>query len=115
MLSNNMIFFCVGVVYSGEYDACDVTLSVYPYSYNIHNFAVWKYRRSDERWRKTCTHVSFLWVLLIYAIVLWQASSAGFRHLGFQPYWNSFRWNGPSSQDRRMCEIIWCLDSVQHG
>ena len=23
-------FFCVGVMYSGEYDACDVTLSVYP-------------------------------------------------------------------------------------
>ena len=25
-----MTFFCVGVMYSGEYDACDVTLSVYP-------------------------------------------------------------------------------------
>ena len=24
-------FFCVGVVYSGEYDVCDVTLSVYPH------------------------------------------------------------------------------------
>jgi hypothetical protein len=24
-----MNFFCVGVMYSGEYDACDVTLSVY--------------------------------------------------------------------------------------
>jgi hypothetical protein len=24
-------FFCVGVMYSGEYDACDVTLSVYPH------------------------------------------------------------------------------------
>jgi hypothetical protein len=23
--------FCVGVMYSGEYDACDVTLSVYPH------------------------------------------------------------------------------------
>jgi hypothetical protein len=23
-------FFCVGVMYSGEYDACDVTLSAYP-------------------------------------------------------------------------------------
>ena len=22
--------FCVGAMYSGEYDACDVTLSVYP-------------------------------------------------------------------------------------
>ena len=26
-----MNFFCVGVMYSGEYDACDVTLSVYPH------------------------------------------------------------------------------------
>ena len=25
MLSDNHDFFCVGVVYSGEYDACDVT------------------------------------------------------------------------------------------
>ena len=24
-------FFCVGVMYSGEYDACDVTMSVYPH------------------------------------------------------------------------------------
>jgi hypothetical protein len=24
-------FFCVGVVYSGEYNVCDVTLSVYPH------------------------------------------------------------------------------------
>ena len=27
---NVLQFFCVGVMYSGEYDACDVTLSVYP-------------------------------------------------------------------------------------
>ena len=25
------MIFCVGVVHSGEYDACDVTLSVYPH------------------------------------------------------------------------------------
>jgi hypothetical protein len=36
MLSNNnhdffKFFFCVGVMYSGEYDPCDVTLSVYPH------------------------------------------------------------------------------------
>ena len=31
-LKNNMQdFFCVGVVYSGEYDVFDVTLSVYPH------------------------------------------------------------------------------------
>ena len=28
-------FFCVGVMYSGEYDACDVTLSVYPHQASI--------------------------------------------------------------------------------
>jgi hypothetical protein len=33
----NMIFFCVGVVYSGEYDACDVTLSVYPHRASLKN------------------------------------------------------------------------------
>ena len=27
----NYDFFCVGVVYSGEYDVCVVTLSVYPH------------------------------------------------------------------------------------
>ena len=25
------IFVCVGVMYAGEYDVCDVTLSVYPH------------------------------------------------------------------------------------
>jgi hypothetical protein len=29
MQSSNHDFFCVGVMYSGEYDVCDVTLSVY--------------------------------------------------------------------------------------
>jgi hypothetical protein len=32
-----MIFFCVGVMYSGEYDACDVTLSVYPHQAGLKN------------------------------------------------------------------------------
>ena len=31
MQSNNHDFSCVGVMYSGEYDVCDVTLSVYPH------------------------------------------------------------------------------------
>ena len=39
MLSNNNhdFFFCVGVMYSGEYDACDVTLSVYPHRASLKN------------------------------------------------------------------------------
>ena len=32
-----MNFFCVGVMYSGEYDACDVTLSVYPHRASLKN------------------------------------------------------------------------------
>ena len=30
-------FFCVGVMYSGEYDVCDVTLSVYPHRASLKN------------------------------------------------------------------------------
>jgi hypothetical protein len=32
-----MNFFCVGVMYSGEYGACDVTLSVYPHRASLKN------------------------------------------------------------------------------
>jgi hypothetical protein len=32
--------FCVGVMYSGEYDACDVTLSVYPHRASLKNMPV---------------------------------------------------------------------------
>ena len=33
------LFFiiCAGVVYSGEYDVCDVTLSVYPHRASLKN------------------------------------------------------------------------------
>ena len=31
------MIFCVGVVYSGEYDVCDVTLSVYPHRASLKN------------------------------------------------------------------------------
>ena len=39
-LSTNIcinIFFCVGVMYSGEYDVCNVTLSVYPHRASFKN------------------------------------------------------------------------------
>ena len=32
-----MIFFCVGVMYSDEYDVCDVTLSVCPHRASLKN------------------------------------------------------------------------------
>ncbi len=31
------MILCVGVMYSGEYDACDVTLSVYPHRESLTN------------------------------------------------------------------------------
>ena len=37
MQSSNHDFFCVGVMYSGECDVCDVTLSVYPHRANLKN------------------------------------------------------------------------------
>ena len=38
MLPNkNHDFSCVGVMYSGEYDACDVALSVYPHRASLKN------------------------------------------------------------------------------
>ena len=36
-VSKFFFFFCVGVVYSGEYDVCDVTLSVYPNRASLKN------------------------------------------------------------------------------
>jgi hypothetical protein len=35
--SNNHDICCVRVMYSGEYDACDVTLSVYPHRAGLKN------------------------------------------------------------------------------
>ena len=40
MQSSNHDFFCVSVVYSGEYDVCDVTLSVYPHRASLKNICL---------------------------------------------------------------------------
>jgi hypothetical protein len=37
LIDHITVFFCVGVMYSGEYDACDVTLSVYPHRASLKN------------------------------------------------------------------------------
>ena len=44
------IFFCVGVVYSGEYDVCDVTLSVYPHRASLTNMPGHGGNRTYDRW-----------------------------------------------------------------
>ena len=45
-----LIFFCVGVMYSGEYDACDVTLSVYPHRASLKNMPGHSGNRTYNLW-----------------------------------------------------------------
>ena len=42
--------FCVGVMYSGEYDACDVTLSVYPHRASLKNMPDHGGNRTYDLW-----------------------------------------------------------------
>jgi hypothetical protein len=48
----NYDFFCVGVMYSGEYDACDVTLSVYPHRASLKNMPDHGGNRTYDLWNK---------------------------------------------------------------
>ena len=43
--------FCVGVMYSGEYDACDVTLSVYPHRASLKNMPDHGGIRTYDLWK----------------------------------------------------------------
>ena len=43
-------FFCVGAMYSGEYDACDVTLSVYPHRASLKNMPGHGGNRTYDLW-----------------------------------------------------------------
>ena len=47
---SDTIFFCVGVVYSGEYDICDVTLSVYPHRASLKNMPGHGGKRTYDPW-----------------------------------------------------------------
>ena len=61
-----MIFFlCVGVMYSGEYDVCGVTLSVYPHRANLKNmpdhggnrtYDLWNWNTSPDRVAQLAEH-----------------------------------------------------------
>ena len=44
------IFFCVGVMYSGEYDVCDVTLSVYTHRTSLKNMLGHGGNRTYDLW-----------------------------------------------------------------
>ena len=48
-----MIFFCVGVVYSGEYDVFGVTLSVYPHRASLKNMPGHGGNRTYDLWNTT--------------------------------------------------------------
>ena len=61
-----MIFFCVGVMYSGEYDACDVTLSVYPHRASMKNIPDHGGNRTYDLWNTSpmlnlVPRVLFVW------------------------------------------------------
>jgi hypothetical protein len=45
-----MIFLCIGVMYSGEYDVCDVTLSVYPNRPSLKNMPDHGGNRTYDLW-----------------------------------------------------------------
>ena len=47
---NTSLFCCVGVMYSGEYDACDVTLSVYPHRASLKNMPGHGRNRTYDLW-----------------------------------------------------------------
>ena len=50
-----MIFFCVGVVYSGEYNACGVTLGVCPHRASLKNMPGHGGNRTYDLWNTSPT------------------------------------------------------------
>ena len=46
-------FFCIGVMYSGEHDACDVTGSVYPHRVSLKNMPCHGGNRTYNLWNTT--------------------------------------------------------------
>ena len=48
--NSHVTFFCVGVVYSGEYDVCDVTLSVYLHRASLKNMPGHGGNRTYDLW-----------------------------------------------------------------
>ena len=51
----HLIFFFVGVMYSGEYDVCDVTLSVYPHRASLKNMPGHGANRTYDLWNTSNT------------------------------------------------------------
>ena len=53
-----IFFFCAGVVYSGEYDVCDVTLSVYPHRASLKNMPGHSGNRTYDLWNTSPIHTT---------------------------------------------------------
>ena len=45
-----VIVFCVGIMYSSEYDVCEVTLSVYPHRASLKNMPGHSGKRTYDLW-----------------------------------------------------------------
>ena len=45
------MIFCAGLMYSGEYDACDVTLNVYPHRASLKNTPDHGGNRTYDLWK----------------------------------------------------------------
>ena len=68
MLSNNNHdFSCVGVMYSGEYDACDVTLSVYPHRASLKNMPDLGGNRTYDLWNTSPMLCRLSYAVMSYA------------------------------------------------
>ena len=74
----NMIFFCVGVMYSGEYDACDVTLSVYPHRAGLKNMPGHGGNRTYDLWNTSPMLCQLSYAVAQLAELSWQRSEVRF-------------------------------------
>ena len=57
------VFFCVGVMYPGEYDACDVTLSVYPHRASLKNMPGHGENRTHDLWNTSPMLYQRSWIV----------------------------------------------------
>ena len=60
---------CVGVMYSGEYDVCDVALSASHTQSNIANIIFTRVYNTNTPHKKTTRHVYFLSSFIFYHLI----------------------------------------------
>jgi hypothetical protein len=69
--SNHDIFVCVVVMYSGEYDACGFTLSVYPHRTSLRNMPCHGGNRTYYDLWNTITMLCWLNILTTSQLSIW--------------------------------------------